>query len=200
MRRSPPASRTPPTLASAGRSAISRSPRGRPPRLTASAGARARPGDRGRLPPDRAHDRRGRAPLLRRRHRPGVRRRQRGLRLGLRPRAARVEARRPARARASRRRAQRLLGEEIRANAFTYYQCIHGLGHGRCSTPATSCRRARPVHGLTPSTTRSRAPAASSWRTSSRRTDRSRSGCARTTCSIRAASSRRRTSSTATCS
>ncbi len=67
---------------------------------------------------------------------------------------------------------------EIKVNAFNYYQCDHGLGHGlmlytalrparRHWTTATSSR---------PSSTRSRAAAASSWRTRARRSACGRSG------------------------
>ena len=69
---------------------------------------------RGGLPPDRAQDRRRRAPLLQGRRGQGVRRRQRHVRLRLLPRPAAVEARRSPRRPGGGHREHRLQGPEHR--------------------------------------------------------------------------------------
>ena len=85
---------------------------------------------------------------------------------------------------------------------FTHYQCVHGLGHGLMLYAKYDLPRALDLCHELPveSDSGSRAPAASSWRTSRPRSAPSRSGSRTTTCSIRARSSRPPTSSTATCS
>ena len=80
----------------------------------------------------------------------------------------------PTRSRAS--RARPATTRTIRANAYDYYQCVHGLGHGLMLYTRYDLPKALDLcHQLANRTTRSRAPAASSWRTSSRRTASTRS-------------------------
>ena len=142
----------------------------------ASAALRHESARPGRLPSNRPQDRSGRAPPLQGRRWPGICRRQRHLRLRLLPRAPAMEARggqgRPGRGVAS----TACNDPQIKANAFNYYQCNHGLGHGLMLYTSRPSAALDYCHQLLTEVTRSRAAGASSWRTRTPRSACTRSG------------------------